>query len=343
MKKVIKYLFKFQKKLTPFQVFITLAFLVSCNQKEEQKKTVFLGKVMTMDYKVIIGDKDFERKKIQTIIDRVFSEINAIYNKWNPDSELSGLNRLKAYEKKELSPELETFLKKTWEIATLSNGLFDPTVEPLENLWKKALSKKKIPKEEEIKKTLLFVGLDKIIIENGKFYKKHDNLNLDLGGAAKGFAVDLICSRLYEAGFENFFVEWGGEIKAMGEHPDKRPWCIYISRLHDQSQDHAISYVNLKNEAIATSGDYLQNWTIRKDNKVTIYSHIFNPKTGYPLEIKRNSIASASVLHPSCFVADIIATVIMLYPDTESATAFATDLQKKEPEMQFWILTRENK
>ncbi|HRD55768.1 MAG TPA: FAD:protein FMN transferase [Parachlamydiaceae bacterium] len=321
----------------------SLAFLlVSCSPSTEEKSgSVFLGNAMTMDYKVIIGDENSERKKIQMIIDSTFSEIDAIYNKWNPQSELSSLNKLKAYQKKVLSPELEAFLIKTKEITLLTNGLFDPTVEPLERLWKKAWAEKKVPKEEEIKKILLAVGLDKIVIEEGTFYKTHDQLSLDLGGIAKGFAVDLLTFNLNKAGYQNVFVEWGGEVKAIGEHPDKRAWRIFISRLHDQNPEHAISHVDLKDKAVATSGDYLQNWTVRIENKTIIYSHIFDPKTGYPLEITRSSIASATVLHSSCLMADAIATALMLFPNQEKAKDFALSLQEKEPDMQFWIISRE--
>lgn len=315
--------------------FLILLMCVGCQEASTHKTHDFLGNAMTMDYKVLVGSSLSvnEQTIVQKIIDETFHEIDLIYNKWNPDSELSKLNRLKKEVVVNLSTELELFLKTIDRIVTLTEGRFDPTINHLQEFWKTDL-----PTTKEIEKQMQAVGWSKIHIQNGTFYKDDDDLSLDLGGIVKGFAVDLLVDKLNSAGFPNVFVEWGGEIKTSGVHPDRRPWHIFVSRLGNPDENQAIAHIDLESEgaAIATSGDYFQNWTVNSKT----YFHIFNPKTGHPLEITPHSIASVSVLSHSCLLSDAIATALMLFPNRIEAAAWAEKLKEEYPEMQFWIITR---
>lgn len=299
---------------------------------------------MTMNYKIIIGNSLENNSSVQELISKTFDEIDAIYNKWNPDSEISVLNRLEKKTVVHISKELETFLKETKKLVFLSNGLFDPTIEPLQKLWKEHLKKGSIPSETEIQEKMQLVGFDKIHFENGTFYKDYDETSLDLGGIAKGYAVDLLTSRLNDLGCENTFIEWGGEIKATGKHPHNRPWHIFISRFQNTNSEDAIAHIDLEDEAIATSGDYLQNWTVGKDQVAKqvakTYFHIVNPKTGYLAEIKENSIASTSVVAKSCLVADALATTLMLFNDSDEATDWIEGVNEHYDGIKVWIVTR---
>ena len=293
---------------------------------------------MTIDYRISIGSalSTQEIRSAQGIIDQTFEEVNAIYNKWNPQSELSQLNKAKAGEKIFISPQMEKLLTLTDEIVTLTEGRFDPTIEPLQHLWKSYLTMRQVPSKEEIHKISSAIGWNKIHFHEGVFYKDHEATSLDLGGIAKGFCVDLILERLNEAGYPNVFVEWGGEIRASGQHSDQRPWKIFISGLGSKDLDHAIDTLTLNNQAIATSGDYLQNWQLENEH----YFHILDPKTLYPLKIEENSIASASVLANSCALADGLATGMMMFPSVNEAKAWADKLKESHPELSFWIISR---
>lgn len=325
-------------------LFILSFLILGCSSKEQVKQTTFSGNIMTIDYKIIVGSSlnNTQKENVQQIIQETFNEVNDIYNKWNPNSELSKLNQLKKGTPVKISEKLGDFLKKTDYLVSLTHGLFDPTIEPLQQLWKKHLSQGEEPSQKEIKQTAQAVGWNKIHVQNGYFFKEYDETSIDLGGIAKGFAVDLLAGNLNKAGFSDVFVEWGGEIKASGMHPDNRPWHIFISRLEDANPDNAIAHLDLKNQAIATSGDYLQNWTVKKDNdqESVTYFHVIDSKKGFPLEIKPGSIASVSVVAKDCFVADGIATALMLFQSTKEAEAWGESVKKVYPELQFWIVTR---
>lgn len=309
----------------------------SCSNSQDA--THFKGTAMTIDYKIIVGTtlSEPERKDVEKRIQKVFEEVNALYNKWNPDSEISHLNRLKAGEKIHVSPQLLQLLEKCGQIVHLTDGKFDPTIEPLQQLWKSRLSAGMEPSEDEIQAILPAVGWDRVHIEAGYFSKDHDLTSLDLGGIAKGYCVDLMMERLQAAGYRNLFVEWGGEVRAAGCHPRNRPWKIFISRLGDSNPDHAIAHVQLCNQAIATSGDYMQFWQIGDK----MYGHIIDPHTHHPLLCTKTSIASSSVLASTCTFADGIAKVGMMFPTVEEATAWAEKIRIHYPETRFWFSTRE--
>jgi FAD:protein FMN transferase len=321
-------------------------FLVSC-QTEQNKSvtTVFSGQAMTMNYRIIIGSK-LSRQEISMIthsIQSIFDEINAIYNNWNPNSELSHLNNLAKNVKYPLSQKLESFLKKTHEIVELTEGRFDPTIAPIHQLWKEKLVQGQTPTFEQINSIAKGVGWNKIHFEQGQFWKDHSLTALDLGGIAKGYCVDLLVELLNSQGFSNVYVEWGGEIRATGSHPEERPWKIFITHLGNPDPKQAIALIDLTNAAIATSGDYMQSWSIKsKDFDAITYTHIINPKTLKPLVSKPKSIASASALGPSCMLADALATAAMLFDSPEEAEQWTQTIKEKVPETQFWIISHES-
>ena len=327
-------------------LFYLLLFLTCCKSPPKKKvPTVIQGTVMTIPYKVIIGNSFSIKEDLQAreIIKGVFEEINQIHNKWNPESELSKLNKLKANEKILLSPQLESLLLLTDQVYQLSGHRFDPTVETVQKLWREKLNHKLIPNEEELKSFSEALGWHHIHIDNHYFWKDHVWTQLDLSGIAKGFAVDLLVERLINAGHADVFVEWGGEIRSAGKHPDSRPWNIFISRLGDPDPEHAVAILSLHDQAIATSGDYEQHWTVNlNDGTQEQFFHIIDPKTGAPCKIRANGITSASVLAPTCALADGLATTALLFDSLSDAKEWSEQLTLQFPSLSFWLIAHDN-
>ena len=301
---------------------------------------LFEGRAMTIDYRIIVGGnlQEKERKDVESIIFSVFEEIDQIYNKWNPGSEISQLNKLKAGEIVALSYALENFLKLVEEIVILSEGKFDPTVEPLQDLCKEHLKNGTIPNEEAVQNLLPVVGWKNIHFGQGTFYKDHTETKLDLGGIAKGYCVDLLIERIVKCGFTDVLVEWGGEIRANGMHPDNRPWTI-LAGCFDEETCCFGTTMCLYNESIATSGDDEQQWNIFKDGIGTTYFHIFDPATGKPLISLPSGVASATFLAPTCVMADALATIAMMHPNINEAREWAERICEKNPEITFKLFT----
>lgn len=300
--------------------------------------TSFEGEAMTIAYTVKIGKilSSEQSKQVSNIIQNTFEEIDTLYNKWNPNSELSFLNQSKAYERIPISKSLEAFFKTTTEYVDLTERRFDPTVESAQKIWKDAFKTRIAPSEQARKNALQAIGWSKIHIENGVFWKENDNLEIDLGGIAKGYAIDLITERLNEAGFSDVYVEWGGEIRTSGIHPENRPWRVCVSSFGSLDPACALAIIDLKDEAIASSGDYLQNWSLEG----TTYFHIFDPKTGLPLIATEDTVASATVVAESCMLADVLATASMQFKTCEEAESWLEGLKGKVPRLQYWLASR---
>jgi thiamine biosynthesis lipoprotein len=230
-----------------------------------------------------------------------FNEINRIeklLSKYDPDSEISQLNRrgkLKA------GPETFYVVKKAKEFYYLTNGAFDITVGPLMDLWGFTDKKYSVPSQRKISSALKLVGSDKIILRNqdNVIEFKFSGMKIDLGAIAKGYAVDCAIKKLKEAKVRSCLINAGGQIYCLGSK-FSRPWNI---ALKDPRNNGLTGYLKLKDKAVATSGNYEQSF---KDNK-KYYGHIFDPKTGYP---KESGILSITVIAPDSLTADALSTAI---------------------------------
>ncbi|MEX2305581.1 MAG: FAD:protein FMN transferase [Waddliaceae bacterium] len=294
-----------------------------------------------MEYKIMVGQSHLsvDKNKIQAIIDNSFNRINQTFNSWNPESEISTFNRLKANEEIALSLELSQFFTFLSHIVPLTEGRFDPTIAPLKKSFIAQLEKGMLPDQNEQDTLSKAVGWDKIRQNETTVSKSHDLTSLDLGGIAKGYAIDLITDNLRAAGYKNLYVEWGGEIRAIGEHPLKRPWRIYIRHFESADPSQALALIDLKDRAVATSGDYLQHWSGPKGIQ---YTHIIDPKTRQPLKLSKNSISSATVLAETATLADALATTLMLFETEEEAKNWIETVRKEYPDIQYWIATRDS-
>lgn len=293
---------------------------------------------MSIAYRVLVGSPlgvDGQRS-CQEIIDAVFDEIDAVYNEWNPDSEISQLNQADAATPIPLSDGLEGLFTSVDDIVRLSGGKFDPTVEPLIRLWRENLEGGRIPSDADCAFIADSVGWDKIHHEDGLFSKDCDRTQISLSAIAKGLCVDMISERLTEAGYRDTFVEWGGEIRSHGHHPEGRPWRVLVTS--DGSPSHATKVVDLVDQAIATSGVCHQQWHVEDSaHNTKTFTHIIDPTMQRPLEVGEGNIVSATVIAPTCALADSIATAAMLFPSVADAAQWVQELQQTHPQIQIWL------
>ncbi len=269
---------------------------------------------MTIPYRIVIAKKCSSKEKL--ILSRkileVFHTIDTVYNNWNPYSEVSKINRSPANTPLFLSIELNEFLKKIDALYTLSEGRFDPTLGTLKTLWLFYLKNQNLPPENLWKQSYKEIGWHNLKIDFKKqtLVKSYSQLQLDLCGVVKGFAVDCLLEVCQQFCPDNY-VEWGGEIKTSGHHPSGRLWQV--------ASTSTSTILELNHCAIATSGSYSQCWNINGK----VYTHIIDPLSGKPLEKQEYPIQSVSVLHPSCAYADALATILMTFKSKAEAEAWA--------------------
>ncbi|OQB10717.1 MAG: Thiamine biosynthesis lipoprotein ApbE precursor [Candidatus Omnitrophica bacterium ADurb.Bin205] len=236
--------------------------------------------------------------------DIVFNELSRVerlLSKYDPQSEVSRLNQSG---KLRVSPETFYVISKAKEFCAQTNGAFDITIGPLMDLWGFTSRKYLLPSGEEIRQALRLVGCDKIILraKDNMIQFKTRGVKIDLGGIAKGYAVDCAVKKLKEAKIDSCLINAGGQIYCLGGK-SSQPWKIAIRDSRERSG--VAGYLNLKDKAVATSGNYEQSF--KGDKKY--YGHIFDPKTGYP---KESDIYSSTVIADDSLTADCIATAVFV-------------------------------
>ncbi len=149
----------------------------------------------------------------------------------------------------------------------------------------------------------------------------------DLDGMLKGFTIDLILEKLQKKGYKNLYVEWGGDMAVKGKHPKGRAWRVLTN-------DKPLPLIDV---ALATSGCQEQLWEVGS----TTYTHIINPHSLEMLEVKSGHVHKASVMAPTCALADALATACMACATLDKAYDFAKKIKKQYPEVEFWITSYE--
>jgi FAD:protein FMN transferase len=290
-----------------------LIFLYGCSRPKE---VPFSGRTMGTTYNIKVVATTFQKTTgLHAKIDDLLNDINQSMSVYIKDSEISRFNGLKTFGKKlAVSDDFLKVMTVSKKLHILSEGAWDGTVKPLMKLWgfTGKLKKPAVPPAQKIAAVMQKVGFDKIEIDqNGYLSKNKATLTLDLGSIAKGYGVDQVAALLRQKGFKSFIVEIGGEVYAAGTKANKKSWQAGINRpLVTAPLTDVYKIVPLKNQALATSGNYRQFFEIDGMR----YAHIIEPATGYPVQ---NKVASVSVVASNCTLADGLATAILVMGTTK--------------------------
>jgi thiamine biosynthesis lipoprotein len=270
--------------------------------KPKPKRYEFAQKSMGVEFRIILYS--LNPKTSQIAGQRAFQRIQALdqaLSNFKNDSELMRLCRLAEPGLPiPVSADLFRVLAISKRLHRLSMGAFEITIGPLSQLWMKSRRTHKLPSQKEIEKAKENVGSTWIRLDHARhtveFLKK--GLRLDLGGIAKGYAVDQALKTLTENGILSALVDGSGDIAVSAPPPQVPGWKIAISpRGGDIDQ-----WIYISHGAIATSGDRFGRVLLGGKR----YSHIVDPKTGLGLV---NSKA-VTVFHRSCTYADALATTL---------------------------------
>lgn len=249
------------------------------------------------------------------IVRAAFDEVEAAASVFRKDSAISRLNRDGSISLPPVamgSFDLGALLRRTLAVAEDTNGAFDPTINPLMRLWgfRGGNPPATTPTDEEIAATLEKTGWRHIAIV-GNFaggmtiFLGRSGMELDLGGIAKGAAVDLAYDRLLAAGFENFSINLGGNIRVSGRPESGRDiWKIAIRDPDNPNRTTGTTVALHSGEAVATSGSYERFIEIDGIH----YSHIIDPRNGRPAARS----GSVSVIATTATEADAYSTALFV-------------------------------
>jgi thiamine biosynthesis lipoprotein len=239
---------------------------------------------------------------LESATEGAFDEVRRLdqmLSNYLPDSELSKVNQRAFQSPVRVSKEFFQLLQDCLAYSRKSEGSFDMTVGPLMKVWGFYKGSGHLPHRAEVRTALDHVGYEHVKLDAGNLTVRFSEpgMSLDPGGVGKGYAVDRMAAILRGSGITSALVSGGGSsIYGIGVPPtDPRGWYINIRDPKDSGKTAAEVY--LKDNSISTSGNYEKFfWAEGK-----LYSHIMNPRTGYPAE----GTLSVSVVSPKTLDSEI--------------------------------------
>jgi FAD:protein FMN transferase len=235
---------------------------------------------MGSTYTVVLygGDQEQLQSASQAAFDEV-RRLDRMLSNYRPQSEWSEVNRSAAERPVRVSPELFELLEACLSYSRASEGAFDVSVGPLMRIWGFYKGTGRLPMKEEIAAVLPVVGYRNIELdrENRTIHFLRRGVELDPGGIGKGYAVDRMIVRIKEFKITSALVSAGGSsIYGLGTPPGDKGWKVKIR--HPREWTETIEEVYLKDQSMSTSGDYEKFFEAEEK----VYSHIMDPRTGYP-------------------------------------------------------------
>ncbi len=277
-------------------------------------KQVYTRQVLSFGTQIDVTLFGVKPSKADEAIQEIETQLDVMHSQWHAwqKSTLTDLNdKLRKGEPFEVNPTLLPLILQSQQLYTQSNGLFNPAIGKLIELWgfykDNPEDNQSIPSKEDIDSLLKSnPNMMDIRISGTELTGFNQDLQIDFGGYAKGFGVDRLVELLKAQGINNALINAGGDIRGIGFVGD-RPWRIAIQH---PIKDKTLGWIELEDdESIFTSGDYRRKYSV--DGKQ--YHHIIDPRTGYPSEHAH----SVTVIHPSGAIADAAATALMVAKPSE--------------------------
>lgn len=276
-----------------FLLLLTGLLLISgCNQSRKPYRETRFVMGTLVDIVVYASEESASR-----LVQQAYIRMSEIEQEAHVKGKDSPLTRIREGEGVLLKGDIAVVMKTAMDVAEATSGAFDPTLGKLVELWGFNSDNPRIPKAEEIRRALEWAGYERI--PEAGCCPEGTRVWLDLGGVAKGYAVDEAVRILKEGGISSGIVNAGGDLRSFGLKPGKRPWKIGVQ--HPDNPQEIAGVLAVEEISVATSGDY-QRYFVRDGVR---YHHILDSKRGYPA---RSGIRSATVVTPDCALADALAT-----------------------------------
>lgn len=295
--------------LLPWAITLLSAVLAGCAGPrpgaEPLARWEFAQPQMGLPFRIVVyADDDAKARAGAEAAFARIAALNDLLSDYDTDSELNRLSRTAGEGRAvPVSPDLWRVLERAQALAARTDGAFDVTVGPLVSHWRKARRERRLPDPARLAAASAAVGWTRLRLDPAARTATllAPDMKLDLGGIAKGYAIDEALRVLHARGLHRALVSGGGDMAA-GEAPPGRPgWRIEIAPL-DLPGAPPPRFVLLRHGALATSGDVFQ----RLEIDGVRYSHIVDPKTG--LGLTDHSLVT--VIAPDCLTADSLATAV---------------------------------
>lgn len=286
---------------------VLAACVAACNTHNPQpfaRETTVMGTYLS----VTIYDRDVPPERANALIDSTFREmqrIEQLMTDYSDTSEVGKINTRAGKDSVEVSEELIRLLGISQSYSEKSNGAFDATVGPIVKAWDFLSAEPEVPSNYEIRALRQLVGYKNLSLVGTKAFLHERGMRLDLGGIAKGYAVDRSIEILKRNGITSAIVDLGGNLGVWwkGTHALDSSVAEILIR-HPRKEGKFFGAFNVGTAGVSTSGDYQRCFF----NNGRRYHHIINPATGYPA----NDVVSVTIVADNAMNADALSTLVFV-------------------------------
>lgn len=255
------------------------------------------------DVTVVANDSVEGNKYIDTAVAEI-TRIEKLISSWDENSETSEINRNAGIKPVKVDSELYQLIERAIGISKLTDGAFDISYASMDKIWKFDGSMTTMPSEEEITASVSKVGYQNMLLdkENSTVFLKFEGMKIGFGAIGKGYAADKAKNLLISKGVPSGIINASGDMNTWGKQPNGKEWKVAITNPMDKNKVFAL--LPITNGAVVTSGNYEKFVNFNG----TRYSHIIDPRTGYP----STGIISVTVFAPKAELADALATSVFV-------------------------------
>jgi FAD:protein FMN transferase len=252
---------------------------------------------------VLLGDDGVH---LRSVAEEALAEISRTerrFSFYDSKSELAAINRRAGYEPVRVAPDLFGLIEYSLDIARLSGGAFDPTVAPLMRCWGFVCGPGSLPDQDSLSDAKKLSGYEHVILHPGDSSVSFNlkEMELDLGGIAKGFAVDAAADIIKESGLGRALIHGGtSTVFGIGTGTDSEPWRVGIC----SGEDRVHGSVSVENHAFSVSATGGKSFT----HGDTEYGHVIDPGSGSPVR----GTTLAAVAAPTATAADALSTAALV-------------------------------
>lgn len=255
------------------------------------------------DITIVSNDSSTAEAYIDTVVAEV-TRIENLISDWRPQTQISEVNRNAGIRPVKVDREVFELTERALYLSKLTNGAFDISFAAMDRIWKFDGSMSEMPPTEAIKRSVEKIGYENIALDknNSTIFLKKEGMKIGFGALGEGYAADKCREIMIKKGVMAGIVNGSGDMSSWGRHPSGDAWKIGVTNPIDNNELFVI--LSLYNEAAVTSGSY-EKYVVFNGKR---YSHIINPKTGYPA----HGLSSVTILGPSAEFANGLSTSIMV-------------------------------
>ncbi len=273
----------------------------------------FVGSTMGTRYEVRLLGHLPDPEALLNAIEQELATIDLEMSTWREDSDISRFNAGTGETAVPIPGRLLEVIEAAQRLSEKTDGALDITLMPLALAWGfQGSLPPQVPDPESLAQLGRLTGMHllELSAEQSTLSKRHAGVMIDVSALAKGYAVDRLAGLLMARGFDHFMVEIGGEVRARGERSGGGPWRIAVELPGSKQADNdaaAVQYIQLQNQAVASSGDYRNHFVIEGRR----YAHVLDPATHRPAAFGTEAV---TVIAQDTMTADALATAFMAMP-----------------------------